>query len=212
MKTLLVSMITVSVSTVAYATPYHFATGSGKKIWIEVEEWVGTGANETILVVDWNRLDANGADTVTESHAFGYRWDGAKYESDMLADFNGAGVLTVTTGYGGASLANIGFVDVDEPCGAHLHVEEGSWSLASTNDPDAVWGTWDNSEWDFNQASITAELLANGQIEGASATLWFGTMPSYANDQLDIPAPEPATMLLWSLGLTALVPNKRKRR
>ncbi|BBO86532.1 hypothetical protein DSCO28_70980 [Desulfosarcina ovata subsp. sediminis] len=80
----------------AHASAYNF-----NGAWIDVEAWVGEGANETILVVDWNRIDT-GEDTISESHAFGFRWDGTAYESDMLDAFDTSGILTVTTGYGGA--------------------------------------------------------------------------------------------------------------
>ncbi|RLB78651.1 MAG: hypothetical protein DRH15_09875, partial [Deltaproteobacteria bacterium] len=84
-------LLLLMIGTAAHASPYNF-----KGTWVDVEAWTGTGSNETILVVDWNRLD-NGPETVSESHAFGYRWDGTAYESDMLSAFNDAGILEVTT-------------------------------------------------------------------------------------------------------------------
>lgn len=198
MRKLVLTLCFLFIGTAAYASAYDF-----NGTLIDVEAWVGSGENETILVVDWNKLDqeANGKDIVSESHAFGYRWDGEAYESDMLTAFDDAGILTVTTGYGGAFVYNIGYVDTDDD-EVHMHIEEGSWNLASTSDPSAEWGTWGDSEWDFNTAGITAELLVDGQYEGINAIMYFGTLPDYADDQLDIPfaAPVPVPAAVWLLG------------
>lgn len=208
MRKILVGLSILALSSTAHAAAYDF-----NGTWVDVEAWAGSGSNETILVVDWNKLDTGEA-TVSESHAFGYRWDGDAYESDMLAAFNDAGILTVTTGYGGGFIMNIGYTDDDGE--THLHVEEGSWNLASTSDPNAVWGTWGDSEWDFNTAGADQESLVDGQYEGINAIMWFGTMPAYADDQLDIPlaaAPVPVPAAAWLLGsgLLGLAGVRRQR-
>lgn len=208
MRKFLIVLCFLMVGTVAQASSYNF-----KGTWVDVEAWVGTGAQETILVVDWNRLD-NGEATVSESHAFGFRWNGTAYESDMLTAFNNAGILAITTGYGGDFVYNISYDDVEDN-EFHMHIEEGSWSLASTSNPNARWGTWGDSEWDFNMGGITSELLADGQYEGINAIMWFGTPPSYADDQLNIPfasAPVPIPGAVWLLGsgLLGLVGMRRR--
>jgi hypothetical protein len=96
-----------------------------------------------------------------------------------------------------------------------MHIEIGSWNLASTSNSDARWGTWGDSEWDFNQAGITSELLVDGQFEGINAIMWSGSMPDYADDQLDIPfapVPEPTTLLLLAMGGAGLVLRRRMRK
>jgi hypothetical protein len=200
-----VSVVVTGASAPAGAESYPFAGA-----WIDVDAWVGSGDNETVLVVDWNKLD-NGPATVTEAHAFGYRWDGTKYVADMLQEFHDAGVFTVTTAYGGSFLDNIVYEDPAEPAGLHTNLGNGWWSMASTTDPDADWGSFGDSEWDYNLVGINEELLVDGQIEGASAMVPFGmTLPAYANDQLDVPTvPEPT--FLGAVGLLGVAGYLRRR-
>ncbi len=194
---------------VVQATPYYFESASGQKAWIEVDAWAGSGTNETILIVDWNCM---GGPYETEAHAFGFRWDGTAYESDMLNAFNNAGIFTVTSGYGGAFLYNIVYNDgVDR----HKHAdEEGSWNLASTDNPYAQWGAMSSDwtkfgEWDANMAGYNEELLQDGQLEGINAIQWFSGNPNAY--PLNVPfaaVPEPATMLLLGVGLISLVKRR----
>ncbi|MBI9092617.1 MAG: PEP-CTERM sorting domain-containing protein [Desulfobacterium sp.] len=204
MRKLLMVFCLVMISSVAQAAPYDF-----KGTMVDVDAWTGSGTNETILVIDWNRLDYGDA-TLHESHAFGYRWDGVKTEQNMLQDFHDAGIFAMTTGYGGGFLMNLAYYDgTDE---VHMHVEEGSWNLASTSNPNARWGTWGDSEWDFNKGGTNAEMIADGQFEGINAVMYYGVLPSYADDQLDIPfaTPVPAAIWLLGFGLLGLVGLRRK--
>nr|WP_054689323.1 hypothetical protein [Desulfosarcina cetonica] len=113
---LILRMILTGFFILCTMTGAHAAVYDFNGTWVDVEAWAGIGANETILVVDWNKLDqeANGKDILSESHAFGFRWDGTAYESDMLTAFNDAGILIVDTGYGGAFVNNIGYWDEED--------------------------------------------------------------------------------------------------
>lgn len=197
MRKFLIMLCFLVVTTTAHGSSCNF-----KGTWVEVEAWVGTGVQEAILVVDWNRLD-HGSATVSESHAFGFRWDGTAYELDMLLALDQAGILTVSQGsWAPGWLDNIGFNDVEDG-EVHLHIEEGSWNLASTSNPFARWGTYGDSEWDMNQNLMNTELLVDGRYEGINAIMFYGELPAYADNQLNIPfaaAPVPIPGALWLLG------------
>ncbi|MGI6655734.1 MAG: PEP-CTERM sorting domain-containing protein [Desulfobulbus sp.] len=211
-KKLVTGLAVLAFAATAQAAPYNF-----NGTWVEVDAWTGSGVNESILVVDWNKLDT-GPETLSQSHAFGYRWDGEAYLSDMLSAFNNAGILTVTTTTGGGFIKNIGY-DGAADGEVHLHVENYSWLLASTADPNAIWwGTGGYSEWDFNTAGANEELLADGQYEAINAIMWYGTMPDHGDDQLDIPfavppAPVPVPGAIWLVGagLVGIAALRRKR-
>nr|HPI90761.1 hypothetical protein [Spirochaetota bacterium] len=74
----------------------------------------------------------------------------------------------------------------------HQHTEEGSWNLGSTDDVNAEWGDMSTDwtmlgEWEANQAGITDEYIADGQLEGINLIWWFDTSKPTLN--LDIPYP-----------------------
>lgn len=196
MKNIICFTIISCFAASTFAAPYNFETASGKDILINIDAWVGSGSHETILVVDWNFM---GGPYTTESHAFGYKWDGtATTELTMLQAFDTAEIFTLV---GGNFVENIIYNDGTD---SHQHSESGSWNLASTIDPDLDWGDgWNTIEWDWNTAGTSEEYIADGQIEGINAIYFFGSYPdgqSCADYDLTIPTPEPATIAMLALG------------
>jgi hypothetical protein len=198
----------MAVACTAQAAPYYFTSGNDSSKWIDVDYWTGTGTSETILIVDWN----NAGDWVSESHAFGYRWDGsATTEAAMLADICANGGLDIDTGYGGAFVNNLFYTDADGD--VHAHTEEGSWNLGSTNDVNAVWGDMNGDwtklgDWDANGMGIDSEYIADGQLEGINLMWWFSPNPI---QPLTVPVPEPATIGLLAMGLAGVLGRKYRK-
>ena len=211
---LLISVCFLLIATMAHAAPYYFTGESGESAWIEVDAWAGSGENESILVVDWNIYSGP---YQTESHAFGFRWDGTAYESDMLDAFHNAGIFTLSSGYGGAFLNDIVYNDgVDN----HTHADQiGSWNLGSTDDPNAQWGGMNSNwtmlgDWYANQAGYDVELLADGQLEGINAIDWFGGNPDayFLDVPFAAPVPIPGAVWLLGSGLLGLFGTRRRQR
>jgi hypothetical protein len=186
MKKIIGILAVLSLASVVGATPYKF-----NGVWVDVDGWAGTGSNETILVVDWNGFDGI---RKSESHAFSYRWEGQATELQMLQAFDDKNIFTLTTTYwptwGCSTLSNIVYNDVQDN-EIHSHSHPGWWYFAGTNDPATPW-----SEWSSNYNAIDFEPLVNGQFEGINAI--YDTM-------LGVPlVPEPATLILLTLGLMGL--------
>jgi hypothetical protein len=169
----------LAIAGVANAVPYNL-----EGCWVEVDYWAGTGSNETIVVIDWNQT--NGP-YITESHAWGFRWDGTAYLSDALAAIDAAGALDITTGYGGAFLNDAFYYDPSIDSDNHTSAGyTGWWWLGDTTDCGATWTA--------NAGGLTSEVLGHGKVEGLNMDSgeWH-CCPS-------IPVPEPMTIALLGLG------------
>ena len=56
---------------------------SASFVFDDIGFWVGSGANQAALVIDWNGPDGSGSEPV--SYAWGFRWDGVATGQNMLA-------------------------------------------------------------------------------------------------------------------------------
>ena len=156
---------------------------------IIVDYWAGSGSNETIIVIDWNVI--NGPYS-TESHAWGFRWEGDAYVSDALSAIDAAGALDITTQYDGGFLGDAYYnnllIDSDN------HTSEGYtgwWWTGGTTDGGA--------NWNANADGINVTTLASGRIEG------FNLVHDYdewlvGDATLTIPVPEPCSISILGLG------------
>ena len=84
----------------------------------DIQYWVGTGANEACLVIDWQ--DAKSP----VSLAWGYRWDGTVSRLDMLKAVAG----TTFEGQGGNPVNDSVYSGVD----ARLHARVSDWGWGTT--------------------------------------------------------------------------------
>jgi hypothetical protein len=157
---------------------------------IVVDYWAGSGSNETIVVIDWNLLNGPYA---TESHAWGFRWEGMAYVSDALAAIDAAGALDITTQYGGGFVGDAFYENALIDSDNHTSAGFTGWWWAG----DTING---GTSWTANADSITAEMLGNGKIEG------FNLVTNYdewlvGDATLTIPVPEPATIFNFLFGI-----------
>jgi hypothetical protein len=156
---------------------------------IVVDYWAGSGSNETIVVIDWNKI--NGP-YQTESHAWGFRWEGTAYVSDALLAIDTAGALNITTLYDGGFVGDANYYDPLIDADNHTSTGFTGWWWAG----ETING---GTSWTANTDSITAEILSNGKIEG------FNLVKDYdewlvGDTTLTIPVPEPCAITILGLG------------
>jgi hypothetical protein len=182
------------LSVLAAAGAVHAAPYNLNGTWVEVDYWAGSGSKETILVIDWNQT--NGPYT-TESHAWGYRWEGTRYLSDAIADVCAAGALDVTTSSGGAFVDDAFYYDPAIDDDHHTSAGYSGWWWAG----DTVDG---GLTWNGNAGGINTEVLADGTIEGLNMD-----GENWTSETLTIPVPEPGALALLLLGAAA-APRRRR--
>lgn len=187
-RTVSACLLSVGMSTTVLAAHYDF-----NGTLIEIDGWFGTGANESVVVIDWN--DTNGP-YVTESHAWGYRWDGSATVKDALLAIEAGGSLSLEFAFGGGFLNHAWYDD-----GIDTHTTDGY----------AGW-VWSGSTADggetlvLNGGGLDVEPLQHHVIEAINWNpgLWTG-------DNFTIPVPEPAAGLILMLAATVVLCVRRQR-
>jgi len=206
------------------------ASAAHADIFDNIQYWVGSGANEAALEIDWNNGTANSA------LIWGYRWDGTATGEQMLdtivaADSRLYAEVSGTTQYGTA-VFGLGFHQSgDQNFLLNPSLTFNSQHLAYTdydgvNDSRAaitsgdLWqegwynaGYWsyfvstdsrlsaDYTDWDYSGVGMSSRDLSNGDVDGWSFAYDFNA--NTPKVPLDVaPVPEPSTWAL--LGLSSL--------
>jgi len=137
------------VATMASAAMGSSYTMDGKTV--DLESWTGSGASETILVLDYNDVETNSGNggTGNAAYYFGYRWDGStKTVWDMMADIETSETTLV-----------FDKVDYDPSPGYNYFVN--GWAY-STDDYTAVWDNTNYFEWVKEWVSTDATTWVDG--------------------------------------------------
>ncbi len=155
---------------------------------VRVEAEVGGGANEAMIVFDWET-------GVTPSHAWLFRWDG---------------VASVANAFDAIQAAEPGF---EWPGGNFVSFirydgDDGDQHDSLVTFQLAFWNSLDGESWEVNDVGVAQQLLVDGGWSGANANLPAGVFPG---DPPNVPIiPEPSTALLLGLGIALL--GRRARR
>lgn len=199
----------------------------------DIQNWVGSGANEAAMVVDWKDGKTD------QSMVWGYRWDGTAtglnmFLSIVAADPNlyaHAGTYSWGTAiYGiGYDLGNSGSFSVTPS----LTFDSGG--LATSTDPnDARVATdsanhyvegWNSGFWDYYTKATATDVWAESGVGAADRVLTDGAWDGYSfaagfasaapNDPIAAPlvssVPEPTTLALSVTAGLILVCVRRKK-
>jgi len=194
---------------VAEAVPYLAPNGET----YELEYWAGSGANEAVIVVDFNQ----GPNDV---YAFGYRWDGVADGGDACTAIVAAGDLDATiTNWGGPPPAENFFIDSMAYDGVTLTNEMNyPWSPSWLLFYDDAMGVGELVDWTMAELwGMSGHVLTNGAFEGwlFSYDVW----PEYSDEPRQPPLaqagediiPEPCSVALLGVGLGMLAARRRSR-
>jgi hypothetical protein len=193
-KTLFVMTFLLTAVAGAQAAPYYFNDD-----WVEVDYWAGTGANEAIIVIDWN--NTNGPYD-TESHAWGFKWDGTKKIVDALTALDSAGALNIATGYGGAFLNDAYYNEATQGIGTDNHTSAGYtgwWAIAEC---------FDGINWALSGG--IGGNLTNDKYFGHNVDSGAWTVATLDTPFTSAPVPVPAAFWLLGSGIIGLVGLRRR--
>jgi len=194
----------------AQAVPYVAADGRE----IDVEYWAGTGANQSVLIVDFRQ----GAD---DYFAFGYEWDtaDAPTAADMVIALDAAGALDVDmTDYGPGLGFSVDRIRYDDGSGL---MQTGDYP-AYMIDGEAGDPSEEGLDWLLPIFGVSSRELVNASFDGFVHAVFPDDYEGwdYAGPEPRIPLvesgdgpdviPEPATIALVGLGALGLL-RKRKR-
>jgi hypothetical protein len=169
----------------------------------DLQYWVGSGANEAVLVIDW--IDPYDA-SQDISLAWGYRFDGAATGLDMMNAINAEDPRLDFDGGGSGFISHIGFDETLDGTDEYFHA---GW------DGTSYWSQWtdnglppfDGGDWAWG-SGVGSHNLVDGSWSG-----WRfadGT-PTPREPQAVSVIPEPASSLLFLFGGAGIAAIRRFR-
>jgi len=153
-----------------------------------VDATIGSGANETLIVIDWETGD-------TPSHAWLFQWDGAL----SYADAFDALMLNIV-GFSWSQESFVQYMNYDH--GLDDHASEALGWLS-------FWESSDGEIWATTNLGVYEQVLVAGGWVGVNANLPDGTWPG---DAPVLPVPEPSTGALLALSLVGITARRRSLR
>ncbi|MBL7223904.1 MAG: PEP-CTERM sorting domain-containing protein [Candidatus Brocadiae bacterium] len=190
------------------AVPYTALNGET----YELDYWAGSGANEAVIVVDFNQGPS-------DVYAFGYRWDG-------VAD--GGKALTAIVAEGAL---DAGLVVYNWPLPTDEKLFVTSFTYAGVTLDNTVtspfspsWAYWVDDvagpgelvEWAYSAVGMSDHVLQHGGAEGFVYS--YDLYPNIVTSPRQPPAagqgeiPEPTCLMLLAAGVAGLVARRRRRR
>jgi len=192
-RTVTTLLVLVCVSNACLATPVDYLHGD---TWVCLEGWADDGspdpANVAVTVIDFGDV----------SYAFGYKWSGSAYGSDMLLALDAQTDLDVQYTDWGGSLG----ISVDSFSYAG-QVATSDW----VNTWLGYWASDDGVTWTPQATGVSGRALSDGDWDGWS--LETDVVTYTLQNPPDTPAvPEPGSVWLLVAGTLALLNRGRAIR
>lgn len=171
MKNFVCTVAVFSICCAVSALPMDY-----EGISLEVETVVGTGTNQTMIVIDWET-------GFTQSHAWLYTYDGMKVVADALD-----AIQSEVPDFQWSGTAFADYINYDDGLEYHHTVNTGWISF---------WNK-DSGDWALNNLGVYEQQLMNGGWSGSIADDY----PDWGDVPPTIPSiPEPNNILIFVSGI-----------